>query len=78
MLGDDAKESERTFTLSDDGRDRLAATVLVLAEVLQPGWGVRAYWVGDALQEVRVATAEELADLVRSSALDRGTLYRVQ
>ena len=67
-----------SWALSDDGRRNLAATVLALAEVLQPGWGIRAYWLGDTLEREEPVTARALAERVRQSRLDRYTLYRVE
>lgn len=78
VLSDDADWSQEAFALSDEGRHDLAATVLALSEVLEPGWAIRAYWGGDRLKNERAVTAEELAGLVRQSQLDSYTLYRVK
>jgi hypothetical protein len=77
VLSDEADWSQGAFAFSDQGRHDLAATVLALADVLEPGWGIRARWAGDRLRNERTVTAEELAELVRGSQLDRHTLYRV-
>jgi hypothetical protein len=78
VLSDDADWDHDCFAFSDGGGGRFAATVLALADVLPPGWGVRAYWVGDQLEHERAVTPEELAGLIRRSELDRYTLYRVK
>jgi hypothetical protein len=77
VLSEDADWSQDAFTLSADGRRQLAATVLALSGVLSPGWGIRAYWIGDPVTNEQTLTAQELAELVMQSRLDRGTLYRV-
>ena len=77
VLGDGADWSEDAFTLDERGRELLACTVSLLAHELSPGWALRAYWVGDPCEEERAVTADELADLVRNSALRRAILYRV-
>ena len=77
VLSDDADWSEDAFTLDDRGRELLARTVSLLAEELRPGWGLRAYWAGDPCEEERAVTADELVDLIRSSALARTVRYRV-
>jgi hypothetical protein len=77
VLSDAADWSEQAFTLDERGRELLAATISLLATELQPGWALRAYWVGDACEEEQIVTGEELIDLVRRSALDRTTRYRV-
>ncbi len=78
VLSDDADWSEDAFTLTVDGRRRLAATVLALAQVLPAGWGVRVYWFGDPLRGEQTVPAQEHAELVEQSGLDRYTLYRVK
>jgi hypothetical protein len=77
VLSDDADLSEDAFTLDPAQREALATTVLTLAEVLQTGFGIRACWVGDPLMHQPTVTAEELADLIRRSKLNRLTMYRV-
>ena len=77
VLSDDADWSEDAFTFDERGRELLARTVSLLADDLRPGWALRAYWVGDPCEEERAVTADELVDLVRSSALQRIVRYRV-
>jgi hypothetical protein len=77
VLDDQADWDEDAFTLSESGRAALATTVLTLAELLRPGWALRAYWGGDPVRKERRIAAPELASLVRESKLDRHTLYRI-
>lgn len=77
VLSDNAGWDRDAFLLHDRHRHDLAETILMLAGSLQPGWGVRAYWVGDPLEQETTTTAEGLAELVRRSQLNRYTLYRV-
>lgn len=77
VLSDDADWDHDAFLLCESGRVALAATVLTLASLLEPGWGIRAYWVGDPLREEIELSAHELAELVRASSLDRFTFYRI-
>lgn len=77
VLSDDADWDHEAFTLSSQGRQRLAKTVQALVEALGPGWGIRAYWVGDRLDDELTLSATDLLELVERSQLDRGTLYRV-
>jgi hypothetical protein len=78
VLDDAAHWDEGAFTLSADGRRRLAATVRALSHAIEPGWGLRAHWVGDPLDREQEITAGDLADLIERSQLDRRTLYRVR
>ncbi len=77
VLSDDADWSEDAFTFDERGRELLAQTVSLLAHELEPGWALRAYWVGDPCKDERTVTGDELAELVRSSALERTARYRV-
>jgi hypothetical protein len=77
VLSDDADWSEHAFTLDERGRELLARTISLLADELRSGWALRAYWVGDPCEEERTVTGHELVELVRSSALERTTRYRV-
>ena len=78
VLSDDADWSEDAFTFSNVGRHNPRRHGARLAEVLDAGWAVRAYWGGDPLDGEREVTAHELADLIEQSRLDRRTLYRVR
>ena len=77
VLSDDADWSETAFTLDESGRELLSRTISLLAQDLQPGWSLRAYWVGDSCENERAVTSDELVELVRTSALERTTRYRV-
>lgn len=77
VLADDAGPGEEAFTLSAEGREALARTVLAVREVLGDGWALRSSWVGDPIREEPTVTAEQLADLARRSALRRDTMYWV-
>ena len=77
VLSDDADWDHDAFLLSDAGRRTLSATVGVLAELLDPAWGIRAYWIGDPLKRESATTAAALQRRVQASQLDRFTLYRV-
>ena len=77
VLSDDADWSEDAFTLDERGRELLAQTVSLLARELHAGWALRAFWVGDPCKDERAVTGDELVELVRGSALERTTRYRV-
>jgi hypothetical protein len=77
VLDDQANWDEDAFTLNPSGRDALARTLLLLSELLSPGWALRAYWIGDPIQHEQPITAERLAELARRSALARTTRYVV-
>lgn len=77
VLSDQADWDHDAFLLDEERRHDLAATVLVLAGMLEPGWGIRAYWRGDPLESESATTADRLADLIRRSQLNRYTLYRL-
>src|SRR6266545_3032679 len=69
VLSDAADWSEDAFTFDERGREMLARTISLLADALQPGWALRAYWDGDPCQEERSVTRDELVELVLRSAL---------
>ena len=77
VLADDADFEEEAFTLTADGREALARTVLAVHGVLGDGWALRSSWVGDPILDEPTVTAAELADLARRSALRRDTMYWV-
>ena len=77
VLSDQADWSESAFTLDERGRELLARTISLLAQELDPGWTLRAYWVGDDCEEERTVTKDELVELIRTSQLNRTTRYRV-
>ncbi len=78
VLSDQADWSEDAFTFSEEGRHNLAETLVALAAVLRPGWGIRAYWGGDPIKSEETLSARELAERVRQSQLNRYTMYRVR
>ncbi len=78
VLSDQAHWGEPAFTLDERGRELLVQTISILDEALTSNWSLRAYWVGDPLRHEREITARELSQLVRHSALDRETRYRVK
>jgi hypothetical protein len=78
VLSDQADWDQDAFTLDEQGRELLAKTISILDQALACSWSLRAYWVGDPLQHEHETTAPELAELVRHSALDRKTRYRVR
>jgi hypothetical protein len=76
VLADEAAWTDREFPFSAR-REALADTLLAIASELGSGWTLRSYRLGDKVRaEVRI-TATDLADLVRSSALNRWVRYRV-
>lgn len=77
VLSDDADFGEEAFTLTADGREALARTVLAVHGVLGDGWALRSSWVGDPIDHEPVVAAEDLAALARRSALRRDTMYWV-
>jgi hypothetical protein len=77
VLSGDAALGEEAFSLTPDGREALARTVLAIHGVLGDGWALRSSWVGDAIEHEPTVSAEELAGLVRRSALRRDTMYWV-
>jgi hypothetical protein len=81
-LGDETSVFDDENVDTDDaaiapaGRDPLARTLLVLGELLTPGWTFHAGWVGDD-ERVVALSASELAELARNSELDGEVKYRV-
>lgn len=78
VLSDQADWDETAFTLDERGRELLAQTISILDDELTGSWSLRACWVDDPVRHERDVTADELAELVRSSGLDRTTRYRVK
>ena len=78
VLSDNADWVETAFTLEESGRELLARTVALLADNLQPGWALRAYWDGDECHGERTVSCDELVELIRASSLERSTRYRVR
>lgn len=78
VLSDEADWDEPAFTLDERGRDLLAQTISVLDEALTTSWSLRAYWTGDPLLQEPKVTARDLSKLIRDSAMDRETRYRVR
>ena len=77
VLDDAASWEEDAFSLSPDGGEALARTVLKLGLIVPPGWTLRSYWVGDPVEAKETVSPHALAELIRSSALRRTTLYRI-
>ena len=77
VLAEDAGFGEEAFTLTPEGREGLARTVLAVHDVVGEGWALRSCWVGDPIDHEPTVSAEQLADLARRSALRRDTMYWV-
>ena len=77
VLSPDAGLAEEAFTLTAEGREALARTVLATYGVLGDGWALRSSWVGDPILHEPTVSAEDLAGLARRSALRRDTMYWV-
>ena len=78
VLSDDADWEQPAFSLDDRGRELLARAIEIIGQTAPPGWSLRAAWVDDPVEREVVVTAEELAELARSSRLDRTTRYNVK
>jgi hypothetical protein len=77
LLGDDAEWDAPAWVMNEGVLPALAASVRLLGMELPQGFTFRATWVGSAVRQERVLTADALARIVLDSALNQFTLYRV-
>lgn len=77
VLSDEADWKRDSYSLSPEGADALAQTIITLGQIAPPGWTFKASWVGDDVEREEAVTAERLAELARRSALRKTMRYRV-
>lgn len=65
--------------MDDDpgGPARARGTIRVLGEVLTQGFDLRATWAGSPVEREVSLSAQDLAEIAKSSRLNQFTLYRV-
>jgi hypothetical protein len=70
------EDAENDVAIAPSCREPLAQTLLLLGELLEPGWQLHVGWVGEGKQE-RDVSADQLAEIARHSWFDNEVHYRV-
>lgn len=76
-LAPGAARDADTIAMNPKATDALAATVSVIADHFPEGFVFRATWSGSPIQRDEVVAVNDLASLIRRSALNEFTRYTV-